>query len=293
MITTERIYIIGGTGNVGTVVVKELLKKNIPVTLFARSPAKVQTLFGTNPNVSVVQGDVHDLKPFEKSIAGHTRLFLLVSDFENLVKLNLAIAKKAYAAGIQQIVHLSSISVHFPWRTSFIGEINRDSEQGILAIPHRGTYVSLRPYRFMSNVMWLDFHSIKELNRIVDVVDPDELQEWSSPNDIGGVAATIFQDPIEKHGDAAYEMVSDVVSSKDRADRLTKALGRTIVYKQLTPQEQYDILVNRFAFSHPLAYHMVCQPQVTDKVTPGLSLLLGRAPETLEQWLEANKTPLL
>ncbi|KAI8144879.1 hypothetical protein BJV82DRAFT_667420 [Fennellomyces sp. T-0311] len=294
MTASERIYVVGGTGNVGTVVVKELLKKQVPVTLYARSPVKAQSLFGNDANLTIVEGDVNDLKPFEKSISGHTRLFLLVNDFGNYVNLYVGIAEKAYTAGVKQIVQISSISVHFPWRASFIGDLNRDSEKGIIAIPNRGAFVSLRPYRFASNITWLEFQGIKEYNVIMDVVKPEEPQEWISPNDIGAAAANILQDPIEKHGDAAYEVVGDIVSPKDRAVLLSKALGRTISYKQVTPQEQYEIFTTQAGLPHPLAYHLLYQPQLTDRATPGLSVLLGgRAPETLEQWIEANKAPLL
>lgn len=47
---------------------------------------------------------------------------------------------------------------------------------------------------------WFGAHGIKSDNTLYDIAGPDELAEWISTNDIGALAATILQDPIEKHG---------------------------------------------------------------------------------------------
>ncbi|KAI8149934.1 hypothetical protein BJV82DRAFT_585256 [Fennellomyces sp. T-0311] len=293
--TTERIYVIGGTGNVGTATVKELLKNKVLVTVYTRSPEKAKTVFGDDSNLTVVQGELADLKPFEDTIAGHTRLFLLLSpdNVFNFPKYKVAIAEKAYAAGVKQIVHNSSISTIFPWRSSVIGEANRRSEEGIVNIPNRGAYVAIRAARFFINHLTVEFNSIKFANAIVDTIDPDIEQAWTSTNDVGLVAANILQEPVEKHGDAVYELIGDVVNSADRAEILTKALGRKISYIKTTPEEKYKTLIEKAGLPHILAYEFLKENTAPVQVTPGFSILLKRKPETLAQWLEANKSLLL
>lgn len=44
-INNERIFIVGGTGNIGIALVHELLDKNAAVTLFTRNPAKINAFF--------------------------------------------------------------------------------------------------------------------------------------------------------------------------------------------------------------------------------------------------------
>ena len=292
--SVERVYFIGGTGNSGAPAVKELLKNKVPVTLYARSPAKAQKLFGDDPNLTVIEGVFADLKPFEDSIAGHTRLFLVVAaGFENRFKYKVEIAQMAYAAGVKQIVHVSSISASSPWRTSMVADVHRTNEERIANIPNRGAYVVLRPAHFMSNLLWMEASDIKA-NTIVDVVDPELGQPWISNTDIGLVAANILQDPVEKHMDAVYEMVGEMVNRKDRAELLSQALGRKITYVQATPEETYESLVKK-GFPHLLAYEMLTDAPGTmpDKASSMLSVLLKRKPETLAQWLEANKTALI
>ncbi|KAI8145722.1 hypothetical protein BJV82DRAFT_601987 [Fennellomyces sp. T-0311] len=287
MTGAERVYIIGGTGNVGTAAVKNLLKDQVPVTVYARSSAKVQSLFGSDSNLAVVEGDLSDLKPFERSIAGHTRLFLLVANFADLTKTATTISTIAYGAGVKQIVHITSAGVNLPPRVSFIGDGHRQCEDALVAIPNRGAYVSLRPYKFISN-MKTEVYDIKN-GAITGIFDPDMPVEWISPNDIGLAAANILQEPVEKHGDIAYEMIGDVITNSQRAAVFSKVLGRKITYKRVTAQEQYNVLIAATGMPHVNVFDIMSLPTLHGIPTPALPVILGREPETVEQWLEKNK----
>ncbi|KAI8145250.1 hypothetical protein BJV82DRAFT_605529 [Fennellomyces sp. T-0311] len=289
MTIAERVFFIGGTGNIGSAAVKNLLRKGVPVTVFARSGPSAKKQFDNNPKLTVVEGDVNDFKSVEKSIAGHSRLFLLVGDLDNLAKIKVPIAEKAYAAGVKQIVDISAFEVSLPLRTSFLGRVHLECEEGILRIPNRKAYVALRPTKFMSNNLSFSGVGIKENNTFSDTNPPDAEQTWISTDDIGTVAANILQDPVEKHGDAVYELIGDVVTPNQRAALLTKALGRKITYNRFSEEEKLKLFM-KLGFSYPLAYDVLYEPPPTgNKVTPGLSILLGRPPQTLEQWLQENK----
>lgn len=136
MSPAERVFIIGGTGNIGTKVVQDLLDNDPAVTLYARTPSNVDSLFPANKGlVNVVQGEYSDLSPFKAGIKGHTRLFLLITDTKNMVKLKTEIAKAAFEAGVKQIVDISSTTVNLGWRTSFIGGFQYASEKAKLIFP--------------------------------------------------------------------------------------------------------------------------------------------------------------
>jgi putative NADH-flavin reductase len=106
--STERVFILGDTGNIGTKLVQDLLAKNIPVTLYARTPSKVKSLFGSNNLINVVQGDYSDLSPLKEGIKNHTRLFLLAFGFDQFVEVKTEIATIVYTSGVKQL----SISHH-------------------------------------------------------------------------------------------------------------------------------------------------------------------------------------
>ncbi|KAI9494259.1 hypothetical protein BDB00DRAFT_819438 [Zychaea mexicana] len=283
----ERIYFIGGTGGVGSKAVQDVLDKGYLITIYTRQPAK-STLNG-HPQVTLVQGDYDDLTPFEKTIGGHSRLFLLVSTLVGMPKIKSTLARMAYSAGVKQIVDISSLTCDVVPHTG-IGQAHLRSEEAIRAVQPKtnGSYVSLRPWRFMSNHHHSK-HAIKTQNAIVGTAAPDCVQGWISPNDIGALAAIVLSDPIEKHDGTIYLMIGQLLTAAERAQALSKALGRTITYKQWSLKEQYDLMTAVIGAPHKIAYDLASDILPDTPMSPGLSLVLGREPETLDEWLAKNK----
>jgi uncharacterized protein YbjT (DUF2867 family) len=290
MTNNERVFIVGGTGNIGSRTVRNLIAKNIPVTLYARSPEKVNALFSGNELVKTLQGDYNDLSPLKEGLKGHTRLFLLITDYIKFSQLKETIATYAYEAGVKQIVDISSLSVSFPWRSNMNGNMHRLAEEAILNIPNRGYLVALRPGKFMSNLMVFE---VPHDDIVASSTDPDVPEGWISPNDIGEVAAVILTEDIEKHKDAVYELNGDSVTPAQRIDIFSRAVGRPFTFKKISAVENYNRLMNfgylphhmAFALSTSLATINSALPNVTD----GIEILLGRKPETLEQYIFDNK----
>ncbi|KAI8143405.1 hypothetical protein BJV82DRAFT_578604 [Fennellomyces sp. T-0311] len=276
----ERVFVVGGTGNVGSIVVQELINSGAQVTVYARSPEKVPKA----DNVTTIQGDYSDWTPLETSIVGHTRLFLLAGEGPDLTQVKIDVAKRAYAAGVKQLVELSARRL--PWRDYTVVHLHTLAEEAIYAIPDRGSYVTLRPTNFMSNQL-LALDLIRSQNILVDSAAPDEPQEFISPRDIATVATRILREPIDKHNDAAYELIGDVRTPSERAAYLSKALGRPITYKQLPVQELYDMYLKE-GLDHAFAYYLVTYQDVKP-VSRGLPLLLGRSPESFEEFTDNNK----
>ncbi|KAI7879496.1 NAD(P)-binding protein [Lichtheimia hyalospora FSU 10163] len=284
---SDKVYVLGATGNIGAEVMQDLLNSGVPVTAYVRNPAKVKQ----HDLLTVVQGDYDDLTPFENSIGGHTRLFLLVADLGRISQLKKAIASRAYAAGVKQIVDVSSLTVSAGGRRTWIGGGHQLAEDGIIAMKNRGTFVALRPARFMTNQLWQDAHTIKSDGVIYDTVNPDERQSWISTNDIARLSAICLKDPIEKHGDIVYEMAGESITPNERAAVLSKALERPITYKQISVADRYNFIVEKVGMPHAPAFTIAAGMfKGFEDVSPGLALLLGREPETIEQWLEKNKS---
>ncbi|CAO3649915.1 unnamed protein product [Cunninghamella blakesleeana] len=299
--TSNRVFVIGGTGNVGTKATRDLLNNNVPVTLYARQPSKANDLFPDYINgdlLTVVQGDLKDLTTLKKALLGHTRLFLLITDFNQLTELKVSIAKYAYEeAGIQQILDISGISVSYPWRTNSIAYIHYVAEKKIVELaeqePKKRSYVALRPGRYMSNLITFDRPTEKG---IFDTPLPDEPQGWISPNDIGAVAAVVLREDISKHGNAVYELIGDVVTPKRRAELFTEILdnGHTYTFQQITSLVKFQRLAPMLSiFPFTAVYDLCTDRESHAYVTPGIPILLGRDPETLEQFIKNNKNAFL
>ncbi|KAL7324186.1 hypothetical protein PS15p_210731 [Mucor circinelloides] len=292
--TTERVFIIGPTGSIGSKTVQDLLDNQVPVTLYARDPSKVATMFpkANKDLLKVVQGDFEDLSPIKEAVKGHSRLFLIAADMSVYAQVKRTIATYAYAAGVKQIVDISSSYVDHGWRTTAIGQMSYLAERGVFDIPDRGYYVSLRPTRFMGNMMG-------QMNRYVNQgifnnVPLDFEQGWASNNDIGALAAVILQEDIHKHQDSVYNITSDVCTPRQFKDILSKIVGKDVPYHQITDVQMYNAVSQAGIFPHPVTLEFIdYRNEKSTYVTPCIEVLLGRKPETLEEYLNSKKEEIL
>ncbi|ORY94180.1 hypothetical protein BCR43DRAFT_477744 [Syncephalastrum racemosum] len=286
----ERVYILGATGNVGKVATQDLLKNGVPVTVLVRSVEKAKTLFPDQQNLTIVQGDYDDLTPFKNSIGGHTRLLLSIADLVHFKEVKSAFAEVAYAAGVQQIVDISSSAIEYPRYTCWIGQQSWEAEEAVRSIPNRGTFVALRPTRFMSNIFFGDIYTLKAHDTLFDGYAADHPVDYISTNDIGALAAIVLQDPIEKHGNMAYDMKGDVLTGPQRAEVLSRVLGRPIRFQTVSADQVYQNIVKHRG--HLFAYSQAIQRDIGVK-SVGLPILLGREPETYEEYMSSVKSALL
>jgi putative NADH-flavin reductase len=63
-----RLYIIGGTGKTGREIIKQSLEQGHSVTALVRNPGRLKI---THPNLTLLKGNVLDLKCLENSIGNH------------------------------------------------------------------------------------------------------------------------------------------------------------------------------------------------------------------------------
>src|SRR5688500_5672280 len=64
------ITVFGGTGFLGSRVVRHLLDRNVAVRIASRHPQRTRELFGTLPNVQSIAADVHDEQSVADAISG-------------------------------------------------------------------------------------------------------------------------------------------------------------------------------------------------------------------------------
>ncbi|RCH83409.1 hypothetical protein CU098_003547 [Rhizopus stolonifer] len=286
--TQQRVYVLGGTGNVGTKAVQDLVSHGVSVTLFARDPAKVKSMFASHAHlVNVVQGDYQDLTPIKETIRGHDRLLLSIFDNDRPAEIKGTIAKYAYDAGVKQIVNISTLHISFGYRNGFIPAGQLDAENAMMAIPGRGRLVSLRPGHFMSNLF---MSHISAQGALYEDSEPEELLGMISPNDIGAVAAVVLQEDVEKHKDSVYNMIGDIVTPNEMAATLSRILGREIPFRKIYPVEKYHMLI-KVGVPHTVAVDIVDNFKLGIKpsINPIIEILLGRKPQTLEEYLSINK----
>lgn len=226
---------------------------------------------------------------FRSTIGGHDRLFILVTGFPTMVVVKGTLAKLAYEAGVKQVVDISAAQELFPaWRSNAIAERHRQSEEAIYNIPNRANYVTLRPSSFFTNHFFADVFSIRSTGVISSSLPADSKRAWISTTDIALLAVNVLMDPIERHEDAVYEMTSEMLSGNERAEILTRTLGKEVKFVEIEPTKEYENYKTYVHMSHVMAYSLVDYDSV-GRVNRGLDILLRRKPETFEAWVTANK----
>jgi predicted dehydrogenase/nucleoside-diphosphate-sugar epimerase len=110
--------ILGGTGFIGTYLVRRCLADNLSVTVMARSVRGLPAEFG-DPRVRLVRGDIRDPEAVARAIDGAPVVVNLAhggggGSFEEIRAAMVGgaevVARAAQAAGVQRLVHVGSIA---------------------------------------------------------------------------------------------------------------------------------------------------------------------------------------
>lgn len=219
-------------GKVGSETVRLLRERDAPVRVLARDPAKAAAL--ADAGAEVAEGDLDVPASIDDAMAGVSAV-VLVSPAIPAQELN--VVHSAARAGVGHVVKATSkASADSPIaRRRWQAEI----EAGLAAsgIPH----TLLRSNAYMQNVLALapaiaktsSFGSAAGKGRsgLVDA------------RDVAAVAAGIAAAPAG-HADRTYRLTGPgLISNYDVAAVLSKLLGRTITYRELTFEENKDAMI--------------------------------------------------
>lgn len=219
------IFVIGATGNVGSQVVAQLLRRGADVRALARSSAKANFPAG----VTVVQGDLLDVDSLRNAFSGVSTVFLVngvVADefTQALIALNLA-----REAGIERIVYLSVIHsdryVNVPHFAGKFGVERMIEQMGFNA-------TILRPAYFMNNdvtikdvVTGYGIYPIPIGSKGLAMVDIRDLGEIAAIQLIHREQASVPL-PLER----INVVGPDTLTGQDVAAIWTEVLGRAIAF---------------------------------------------------------------
>jgi len=291
----DNIYILGATGNIGSHLVKGLIEAGVRTTIFARDEGKAKSLFEKEfktGHLRVVQGDYENAEAFENSIAGHTRLFLLIAEIDKIPQIKGSWAKIAYDNGVKQVVDISSFTCNF-YKVGLISYEHALGEEALLSVVGDNSLVLLRPGYFMSNHVTYDLHSIKHQSKLIGSSPPEYHVPCVDVRDIADVALNIFLDPIEKHGISIYNITPDPLTNLERAQIFSRVLGREITYVHDTIENVYNRLIS-FNVPHKFAYDLISVGlQDYSQSTPQITILTKKPIRRFEQWVQENKEKFL
>ena len=109
-----KIFLLGATGQTGSIFMKMALERNHKVTAYVRSPVKVLL---HNENLNIVKGDVFSLADMAKAMASHDVVVSCLGGNNNdketvITKMTEIIIKSMKANEINRIVTISTAGIH-------------------------------------------------------------------------------------------------------------------------------------------------------------------------------------
>lgn len=269
--------IIGAGGRVGSALVNELHKREMPVTAVIRDKNKAK-MFNNDINVHVA--DIFDVDALTKAFGSGGSVFLMtpesmhsediIGDAERVIEnYRTAIIK----SGIKNVIGLSSMGAHLGEGSGNL-YISYLLERAFTDLSVHTTFI--RPAYYYSN--WLGYLDVaREYGILPTFFNTSQKIAMVAPQDVAEFAAIVMSSralsaPVyEITGPKAY-------SSNDVAQFFGKYLNRDVVARQ-TPQEQWVSTLTSVGFSDNAALNMALMTEsVVNTVT------FGENPENIISW---------
>jgi uncharacterized protein YbjT (DUF2867 family) len=270
-------------GKVGTEAVRSLILRGVPVRVLVRDPGKVRALADAGAEVAV--GDLGVPASIDEAMAGVTGV-VLVSPAVPAQELN--VVASAARGGVGHVVKASSKASADSPIARRRGQAEIEAGLAASGLPH----TLLRSNAYMQNVLALapaiartsGFGSAAAKGR-TGMVDA---------RDVGAVAAEIAAAPASHAGKTYWLTGPELISNYDVAAVLSKLLGRTITYTELSFEENRDAMI-RAGVPAPVAEMNAQAFSLTadgdaEWATDDVPAILGRPARSFEQFATDHAT---
>lgn len=212
------ILVTGGTGLIGSEVLRLLSQRGVPARALVRNAGRGPIL----PGVTWLSGDLAKRETLASLFAGCTKLFLLTGNSENAAELQQHAIAAARQAGLTDVVKLSAFGAS-PHSNSMIGRMHYQIEK---ELQESGlSWTMLRPHHFMQNLLSQADNIIND--GVVYSSSGDGRIPFVDTRDIAAVAVVTLTEP--KHGGKKYVITGGEALSYPQATHiLAEAIGRPL-----------------------------------------------------------------
>lgn len=215
------VLVTGGTGTVGSQVVRELLARNVEVSVLTRDASKGATL---PPGVRAVVGDLGEAETVRRIFEDVDAVFLVTVVSPTEAHEGLMAVTGMRLAGTKRVVYLSVQDADTAaWLPHFGAKVGVEGALKVSGIP----YTILRPNNFHQNDYWFK-------DALVQYgVYPQPLGSLGASRvdvrDIAEAAAIAFTEP--GHEGQTYDLVGpDLHTGETTAQVWSRVLGKEIRY---------------------------------------------------------------
>jgi len=244
MNSQQPILVTGATGQQGGAVAAALLRTGWSVRALTRDASRPPARALAEAGADVVEGDLDDPASIARATEGVHGVFSVHSgsydgspdgyDTDHEIRTAQHLAEAAVTAGVQHLVHSSSVGIDHPELSAALPMLRTkgEAERRIRATGISVTF--LRPTSFMENLLG----GVRGLTdgALVNPQSPTFHEPLIAVADIGAVAALAFADP-EKHRGKVYDLAGDALTQPEIAATISEAVGREVPFRGIPIEE--------------------------------------------------------
>jgi uncharacterized protein YbjT (DUF2867 family) len=280
-----KVILVTTAGKVGSEAARLLRQRQVPVRVLVRDPEKGKAMADTGVEIAV--GDLDTPECIDQAMVGVTSV-VLVSPAVPAQELK--VIASAARAGVEHVVKATSKASADSPIARRRGQAEIEAGLAASGLPHR----LLRSNAYIQNTLALapviaktstfGFSAGKGLVGMVDA------------RDVGAVAAEIAASPATHAGKTYWLSGSELISNYDVADLLSRLLGRTITYRELSFDEDKRAMViaglpeviaemnaQTFTLTNAQAFTLTAEGDA-EWVSEDVPAVLGRTARSYEQF---------
>jgi uncharacterized protein YbjT (DUF2867 family) len=277
------ILVTGGTGVVGSELVRLLSQAGVPARALTRNSQKAQTL----PGITWAAGDLARPETLTTAFEGAKTVFLLTHYFEDMVELQHNAIAAARAAGVTHVVKVSAFAAS-DHSNAPIGrwhyQVEKELQESGMA------WTMLRPHHFMQNLLAQAEYVIKE--GAIYSPSGDGTIPYVDARDVAAVAFVTLTQPGH-HGKTYVVTGSDAISYRQAAEIIGGVIGKTLRFVDESPEQARARRVREGVPPAVIesilaigAYQRAGGKTVT--ITNTVADLTGRPPRTVAEFVQEN-----
>lgn len=226
----NRILVIGGTGTIGSEVVKELQQNNADFTVLTRQKEKAQELEKTG--ISSVVGTLGDWSTVEPIFKEIDTLFLVTSSAFNMLDIHKGVIDLAVKNGVKKIVRSSAEPANY---SQGMHMYEQHAAADVYLKKSGLEFVILQPHYFMQNIFFM-MDQIKSQNSFSHYSGDVKIPMIDVRDIAKAAVKCLLNNDLNNNTFVLTGPTS--ISFMDVANSLTNVIGHEIQYNSLSYEDQ-------------------------------------------------------